>query len=240
MRLLRSLVAAPAVCAILGAVLSTPPAPAKAEQWIGRSVTLGGHKLNCNNAQIMVDRTLPSEGGAGDDFVILNPDMLKNQPETVRIFVFKHECGHLTVGDSELDADCFAVGKGVREHWLDKAGLKQVCDSFEGAPETDTHPSAARRCMNLDRCYTKAIAEQPPLAPKPVPATLPPKAPVTTTASVPESKAPELPMPKPSALGGPKAVSAWRCSDPLQPAPGVSDPIGNIIDQDSARAELCR
>ena len=166
MRLLRSLVAE-AACAVLGAALFTLPAPANAEQWIGRSVTLGGHKLNCNNAQIMVDRTLPSEGGAGDDFVILNPDMLKNQPETVRIFVFKHECGHLTVGDSELKADCYAVQQGVREHWLDRKGLDQVCQSFDGAPETDTHPSAARRCRNLDQCFAAALATEAKANPAP-------------------------------------------------------------------------
>jgi hypothetical protein len=161
MRLLRSLLAAPIACATLGLSLYASSIPADAEQWVGRSVTLGGRKVQCNNAQIMIDRTLPSEGGAGDDFVILNPDMLKSQPETVRIFVFKHECGHLTVGDSELKADCFAVQQGVREHWLDRKGLDQVCQSFDGAPETDTHPSAARRCRNLDQCYASALAAQP-------------------------------------------------------------------------------
>ena len=84
--------------------------------------------------------------------------MLKSQPETVRIFVFKHECGHLTVGDSELKADCFAVQQGVHEHWLDRKGLDQVCQSFDGAPETSTHPSAERRCRNLDQCYAAALA----------------------------------------------------------------------------------
>ena len=206
MRLLRSLLAAATACAILGAGLYTLPAPAKAEQWIGRSVTLGGHKLQCNNAQIMVDRTLPSEGGAGDDFVILNPDMLKNQPETVRIFVFKHECGHLTVGDSELKADCFAVQQGVREHWLDRKGLDQVCQSFDGAPETDTHPSAARRCHNLDQCYVETLAEQRA---------------ASATALISSSKTPANKPSATKALSPAQtievspahtAVSAWRCT----------------------------
>ncbi len=89
--------------------------------------------------KIMVDRTLPSEGAADDDNLILNPDMLKDQPATVRIFIFKHECGHLTVGDSELVADCFAVHQGVREQWLDRKGLGQVCESFGGDPR-NRHP----------------------------------------------------------------------------------------------------
>ena len=70
MRLPRSLVAAPIACAILWAGLYGSAIPADAEQWIGRSVTLGGRKVQCNNAQIMIDRTLPSEGGAGDDLLI--------------------------------------------------------------------------------------------------------------------------------------------------------------------------
>jgi len=313
MRLLRSLVAAAAVCAILGAALSTLPAPAKAEQWIGRSVTLGGHKLNCNNAQIMVDRTLPSEGGAGDDFVILNPDMLKNQPETVRIFVFKHECGHLTVGDSELKADCYAVQQGVREHWLDRKGLDQVCQSFDGAPETDTHPSAARRCRNLDQCFAAAlateakanpaapnatpvpasvaakptpkkavVANRPPAAPKPIagqttaaakaatapkqptvkaalaspPAQMPPPAaaapepvteaaPVMATGSTPNAAIPPaeawgVPVNDETADAARRAVSSWRCTEPLRVSDASGDAIGHLIGEDAKTAAGCR
>lgn len=322
MRLLRSLLAPPAACAILGAALYTLPVPAQAEQWIGRSVTLGGHKLNCNNAEIMVDRSLPSEGGAGDDFVILNPDMLKSQPETVRIFVFKHECGHLTVGDSELKADCYAVRQGVREHWLDRKGLDQVCQSFDGAPETESHPSAARRCRNLDQCYAAALAAQPAGAPatatavpapspakpgtakKSVAANKPPAAkaatakrapaqPIvakSTAAKDPVAKTPldEAPIVKPSvaattpateppaaelpvaaapavtatgttpnaalppaeAWGVPvndetaaaahRAVSAWRCTEPLRVSDAGGDAIAHLIGEDAKTAAGCR
>jgi hypothetical protein len=303
MRLLRSLLAAPIVCAVLlSAGIYTLPIPAKAEQWIGRSVTLGGRKVQCHNAQIMIDRTLPSEGGAGDDFVILNPDMLNNQPETVRIFVFKHECGHLTVGDSELKADCFAVQQGVHEHWLDRKGLDQVCQSFDGAPETSTHPSAERRCRNLDQCYAAALAVEakanPPtgtsapapvaakkpvvankaLAPqtaaaKPVPAIAQPafkttvakapaaKAPaaqpsvaetpaaeapaVTATGSTPNAAIPPaeawgVPVNDETAAAAHKAVSAWRCTDPLRVSDAGSDGIAHLIGEDAKTAAGCR
>ncbi len=329
MRLLRSLLAAPAACAILGAPLYTLPVPAQAEQWIGRSVTLGGHKLGCNNAEIMVDRSLPSEGGAGDDFVILNPDMLKSQPETVRIFVFKHECGHLTVGDSELKADCYAVEQGVREHWLDRKGLDQVCQSFDGAPETETHPSAARRCRNLNQCYAAALAAQPagvpataaapspakpgaqkkavaankPPAPKaaaaksvaaqptpakatvmkaldakasvtkaavaktplheaPIvkpsvaattPAAEPPAAElpvaaapaVTATGSMPNAALPPaeawgVPVNDETAAAAHRAVSAWRCTEPLRVSDAGGDAIAHLIGEDARTAAGCR
>ena len=116
MRLLRKLLAA-----------STPPAPPSAPAFIpcplrpdprmiGRSATVGGRK---GSMQRCADRCRlhPAEPGCFGRrvSVLLNPDMLNGRPEIVRTFVFKHECGHLTVGGSELAADCFAVHQGVRE-----------------------------------------------------------------------------------------------------------------------------
>ena len=233
---LRILLLLPAALMGLCAPLSVGVARAESENWVGHSITLAGHKMVCGKADILLDRELPSEGGAGDTTLILNPDMLNAQPPTVRLFVFTHECGHLTVGDSELDADCWAVGRGVREHWLDRRGLDQVCQSFDGAPETDTHPSAKRRCAHLDRCFTKALAEQPPTAPAPVPA----KVPEAITAAAPA--APELPMRKQAPLGEPKVISAWRCADPLDATTasiGSGDPIGHVIEQDTERSQRC-
>jgi len=206
MHLLRTFVAVPIACAVLGAGIYSFSAPAKTQELIGRSVSLGGRQLQCNNAPIMVDRTLPSEGAADDESLILNPDMLKDQPEIVRIFIFKHECGHLTVGDSELAADCFAVHQGVREQWLDRKGLNQVCQSFGGDPETDTHPSGARRCRNLDKCYAEALAEQRA---------------ASATALISSSKTPANKPSATKALSPAQtieispahtAVSAWRCT----------------------------
>jgi hypothetical protein len=231
---LRILLLLPAALLSLSAQLPVA-GPAQAENWVGHTVTLAGRKMVCGKADILLDRELPSEGGAGDTTLILNPDMLNEQPPTVRLFVFTHECGHLTVGDSELDADCWAVGRGVREHWLDRHGLDQVCQSFDGAPETESHPSAKRRCAALDRCFAKALAEQPPPAPAPVPA----KVPETITAAAPA--APELPVRKQA--GQAKVISAWRCADPLDVTTGSigsTDPIGHAIEQDAERAQRCR
>jgi hypothetical protein len=89
---------------------------------------------------------------------MLNPRLLSRLPGAVRLFVFNHECGHHHVGGSELEADCWAVGQGVREGWLDAKVLAQVCQSFENAPPTPTHPSGAKRCRNLDKCFATAVA----------------------------------------------------------------------------------
>ena len=221
MRLLRSFLAAATTCALFGAGLYSLAAPAKAQELIGRSATLGGRKVQCNDAQIIVDYTLPSEGAADDESVILNPDMLNDQPETVRIFVFKHECGHLTVGGSELAADCFAVHQGVREQWLDRNGLDQVCASLDGEPESDTHPSAERRCRNLDKCYVEALAEQ--RASNPVTAAVVPtpgktSLPKKTLANKPLAA---TPAPTPSTPPKPPVVASASEQKPALPTVGA-------------------
>jgi hypothetical protein len=78
----------------------------------------------------------------------------------VRLFVFHHECGHHHIGASELKADCWAVTEGVKQGWLDRVGLAEACRSFGDAPPTPTHPSGARRCANLDRCFAAASTAQ--------------------------------------------------------------------------------
>lgn len=230
---LRILVLLPAALLSLAASFATPEV-VHAEELVGRSVTLAGRKVSCGKADILIDRSLPSEGGAGDTTLILNPLMLNKQPPTVRLFVFTHECGHIHIGDSELGADCYAVDHGVRDGWLDRKGLDQVCDSFEGAPETDSHPSAKRRCANLERCFAKAMAETTVKPPAPVPASMP--RPSTTITAA----APELPVAKSAALGQGKSISAWRCTDPLDVTTGSTDPIGQVIKKDAERAEHCR
>jgi hypothetical protein len=109
----------------------------------------GAVTIKCTGVKVVVDTSLPSEGGAaGTDVILLNPNMLNKQPKAVRLFVFAHECGHTQpeIDDSELLADKYAVKRGVEEGWLDEAGLKQVCESFDDAPATRTHPSGRTRC----------------------------------------------------------------------------------------------
>jgi hypothetical protein len=105
---------------------------------------------------------MPNLGVAVPDrqLLVINPKLLSFQPRPVRLFVFQHECGHHHVGASEMNADCWAVRRGVLDGWLDRAGLVQICKSFGDAPVTATHPSGARRCRNLDLCFASAQAEQ--------------------------------------------------------------------------------
>ena len=121
---------------------------------------IAGRSVECGNIRTRLDRNLPGLGAAAPSsrLLILNPTRLQREPDNVRLFVFYHECGHHHVGASELQADSWAVNRGVREGWLDRAALKQVCTSFGGMPETATHPSAVRRCRNLDTTFASATA----------------------------------------------------------------------------------
>ena len=128
------------------------------------SLAIAGRILQCSGVRNVLDSRVPNLGLAVPDrrLLIINPALLRSEPETVRLFVFNHECGHHHVGGDELAADCWAVKAGVREGWLNKAGLEQVCKSFRNAPETATHPSGRRRCAALDRCYGSVLASLPP------------------------------------------------------------------------------
>lgn len=164
MRSSRAALASAVVCAGFATFLALASSPTSAQRPAGGAIELAGRTVRCANVDVVIDRRLPSEGAAAPGVLILNPGMLNEQPATVRLFVFHHECGHHHVGDSELKADCWAVERGVRDGWLNPRGLKEVCASFEDAPETSSHPSGRRRCRNLDQCYATALAALPPIA----------------------------------------------------------------------------
>ena len=133
-----------------------------------KSVMIADREMSCFGANIVIDTTIPSEGAgtfSSDDpsegTLILNPRMLNKLPPQVRWFVFSHECGHLHGIESEMGADKWAVERAIKDRWLTKEGTKQVCESFEDAPETDSHPSGARRCKQIDTLFAKLYVEEP-------------------------------------------------------------------------------
>lgn len=136
------------------------------------ALRVGSWTLRCGRARNVLDPHLPNLGLATPGVVVFNPRLLRRWPATVRLFVFHHECGHLHVGASELGADCWAVKQGVRQGWLERGSLRQICRSFGNGPATATHPSTARRCASLERCFANAAAAsakqraaEPPPAP---------------------------------------------------------------------------
>lgn len=170
-----------AAMACLCAVLDSPPAiSAQSAQSIAKqrdgSVLIAGRSLRCGKMRNVIDPGLPNLGLAAPGVVVFNPRQLNRWPDTVRLFVFHHECGHHHVGGDELGADCWAVKEGVRDGWLTREGLGQVCRSFGGGPATSTHPSGARRCASLDRCFATAMAAKEKAAKKTIEAQAAPAA----------------------------------------------------------------
>jgi hypothetical protein len=216
---------------LAGVGLAPPFRQATAQKPVSSGIEIAGRAVRCGNVRILTDRHLPSEGAAAPGLLILNPRMLSEQPDSVRLFVFHHECGHHNVGESELAADCWAVDHGVRDGWLDARGLDAVCRSFEDAPETDTHPSGKRRCRNLDKCFATAVASL--------------TAKKTAGVGTPASPAKKMSVPPPRLVSGPTLVGtgtlsffeAASCAE----APGTptKDPIGKLIAGTSATPNGC-
>jgi hypothetical protein len=150
-----------ALCLCLALDSQTPASAQDVSKQRDGSLLIAGRNLRCGNARNVVDPRLPNLGLAAPGVLVMNPRLLNRWPATVRLFVFHHECGHHHVGASELAADCWAVKQGVRQGWLDRAGLRQVCRSFGNGPATATHPSSAARCASLDRCFAGAVAARP-------------------------------------------------------------------------------
>jgi hypothetical protein len=226
MRSSRAALTAAVVCAGLAAGAALLASSASAQRREGSAIELSGRKVSCDNVEVVMDRRLPSEGAAAPGVLILNPRMLNEQPAIVRLFVFHHECGHHRVGDSELKADCWAVERGVRDGWLNQRGLKEVCESFEDAPETPSHPSGRRRCRNLDQCFANAVAA------------LPPRTPVAGTATAsPDRQAPAV---APKLVKGPTLLgTGWLryadgkpCTEPHPARP--NDAIGTLLESEVA------
>jgi hypothetical protein len=119
---------------------------------------IGGRALRCGAARNVLDPALPNLGLAAPGVVVFNPRLLSRQPNTVRLFVFHHECGHHHVGGNEIAADCWAVRQGVRQGWLGRQGINQICRSFGNLPTTPTHPASADRCAALQQCFAGATA----------------------------------------------------------------------------------
>ena len=141
---------------------STALAPRQLQAAIAKqkdgTLLIAGRALRCGTNRHVLDRGLPNLGLAAPGVLVFNPRELNRMSDTVRLFVYHHECGHQNVGGSELGADCWAVTQGVRDGWLGREGLTPICRSFGNGPATSTHPSGVSRCANLNRCFTTAVA----------------------------------------------------------------------------------
>jgi len=124
------------------------------------TIKIAGQSMSCGSTPVIADSSLPMEGrfvpGRG---IFINQALMQRQPSAVRMFVFKHECAHKTVGGNELAADCGAAQSGAREKWLTPAGVDAVCKALAGEPAGGGYPSGATRCANIRKCYANSSAQ---------------------------------------------------------------------------------
>ena len=124
------------------------------------SATVGGRRLSCRRARVLITRALPGVGAAERGTIFLNPDLLRRYPAVTRRIIFLHECGHQYVGASETGADCWAVRAAKRQGWLTERGVRTVCRSFINQPGFGRHPPGPARCRAMISCFRRAPARR--------------------------------------------------------------------------------
>lgn len=140
-----------------GSAAASPRATASIEVKGDGKVLIAGISVACRSGiRTILDAKLPNLGIATRNLLVMNPSLLRRHSETVRLFVYHHECGHHHVGGDEIGADCWAVQAGVKAGWLTHERLPEICRSFGNTPETRTHPASARRCKALRQCFVEA------------------------------------------------------------------------------------
>ena len=116
-------------------------------------IEIDGRRMVCGRAATVLDSHEPDFGAALPDLVILNPDRFAGLATPVKLWIFSHECAHLTDGDDEVKADCIAVQRGRREGWLSDAGLDQICEFMKPSTGDRSHFTGTRRCNLMQACF---------------------------------------------------------------------------------------
>ena len=119
------------------------------------TIELAGTSANCRNTPIVVDNNFEDHAAAWPQsgFIIINQKYFAALPKVQKLFTFYHECGHIAGHVSELDADCYGIKQGRKLGWLDKQGLKQLCDYWRPKKGDAAHPPGAVRCARMIACY---------------------------------------------------------------------------------------
>lgn len=117
---------------------------------------VAGRSMRCGSTPTLISSTFWDYGGATKGKIILNPVKLADLPEAVRLYVYAHECGHQIYGPRETKADCYAVRRGVRQGWLKKSGMDEICHFLKDLPGDYVHPPGPKRCKAMTQCFRDA------------------------------------------------------------------------------------
>ena len=117
---------------------------------------LAGRSMRCGRTPTLISHSFWDYGGAKKGVIILNPSKLEGLPESVRLYVYAHECGHQLYGPKETRADCYSVERGKREGWLTQAGMREICTFLAPHRGDWVHPPGTKRCEIMNKCFDKA------------------------------------------------------------------------------------
>ena len=112
-----------------------------------------GESFSCGALPTVLQPGFQDYGAAYFGFIILNPERFSTLPVTLKRFAFSHECGHQFVGYSETAADCYAVGRGLRDGWLGRESLEEICSFFVKSKGSVFHLPGPLRCSAIRECY---------------------------------------------------------------------------------------
>ena len=117
---------------------------------------LDDRRVDCKSLPTVLNPHLDDYAAASPKFIAVRPDMMAKPPTAVKLWIYYHECGHESIGPDESRADCFAVNHGVRDGWLSKGGLDEVCAFISVAQPDAAHAARPERCQAMRACYASA------------------------------------------------------------------------------------
>ncbi len=128
-------------------------------------MVIDGHLMTCGRAATILDPELNDYAASYPRFVILNQPLLNKVTTPVKLWIYSHECGHVSGLRVESQADCFGVQRGRREGWLTPRGLDQVCAFISSGQPDAAHFSGPDRCALMRQCYAQDGAKTGPAQP---------------------------------------------------------------------------
>lgn len=112
-----------------------------------------GRPFSCGALPTVLNPRFEDYAAAFFGFLIVNPERFQTLPMTVKRFAHAHECGHQSVGYSEIAADCYAARLGKKEGWLDSKAMDEVCGFFISSKGSALHLPGPQRCEAIRRCH---------------------------------------------------------------------------------------
>jgi hypothetical protein len=126
---------------------------------------LDGQRVSCGAAPTILYPRLNDYAESFPKFIVVRPDLMAKPATPVKLWIYYHECGLVTLGPPENTADlrahenradCMGIQRGVREGWLTARAMDEICDFIRPGIADATHLAGAKRCELMRACYAKA------------------------------------------------------------------------------------